>query len=83
MCRFGNVRFSSDIFRALRYLFNIKPTVSKLQKCNTSIIILGAYFYGMTSKGLNVLDHMYMAEVVAMILVTAMTIQVKFLISIF
>jgi len=31
----------------------------------------------MTSNGLNVLDHMYMAEVVAMILVTAMTIQVN------
>lgn len=31
----------------------------------------------MTLKGLNILDHMYMAEVVAMILVTAMTIQVK------
>jgi len=31
----------------------------------------------MTSDGLNVLDHMYMAEVVAMILVTAMTIQVN------
>lgn len=38
---------------------------------------LGAYFYGMTSSGLNVLDHMYMAEVVAMILVTAMTVQVN------
>ncbi|XP_025199207.1 phospholipid-transporting ATPase ID isoform X2 [Melanaphis sacchari] len=38
----------------------------------------GAYFYGMTSSGLNVLDHMYMAEVVAMILVTAMTVQVAF-----
>ncbi|VVC36361.1 Hypothetical protein CINCED_3A000306 [Cinara cedri] len=38
----------------------------------------GAYFYGMTSNGLNVLDHMYMAEVVAMILVSAMTIQVAF-----
>lgn len=31
----------------------------------------------MTSSGLNVLDHMYMAEVVAMILVTVMTVQVK------
>ncbi|XP_026804746.1 phospholipid-transporting ATPase ID isoform X3 [Rhopalosiphum maidis] len=38
----------------------------------------GAYLYGMTSSGLNVLDHMYMAEVVAMILVTAMTVQVAF-----
>ncbi|XP_050428508.1 phospholipid-transporting ATPase ID [Adelges cooleyi] len=38
----------------------------------------GTYFYGMTSSGLNVLDHMYMAEVVAMILVTVMTIQVAF-----
>ncbi|XP_060873130.1 phospholipid-transporting ATPase ID isoform X1 [Metopolophium dirhodum] len=38
----------------------------------------GAYFYGMTSNGLNVLDHMYMAEVVAMILVTVMTVQVAF-----
>ncbi|XP_050535575.1 phospholipid-transporting ATPase ID isoform X2 [Daktulosphaira vitifoliae] len=38
----------------------------------------GTYFYGMTSDGLNVLDHMYMAEVVAMILVTAMTVQVAF-----
>jgi len=38
---------------------------------------LGTYFYGMTSSGLNVLDHMYMAEVVAMILVTVMTIQVN------
>lgn len=43
---------------------------------------LGAYFYGMTSNGLNVLDHMYMAEVVAMILVTAMTIQVNVFLSI-
>lgn len=38
---------------------------------------LGAYLNGMTFMGLNILDHMYMAEVVAMILVTAMTIQVK------
>uniref|UniRef100_A0A2S2QFH4 Phospholipid-transporting ATPase n=1 Tax=Sipha flava TaxID=143950 RepID=A0A2S2QFH4_9HEMI len=36
----------------------------------------GAYYYGMTSNGLNVLDHMYMAEVVEIILVTAMTAQV-------
>lgn len=41
------------------------------------VLVPGVYFNGMTSNGLNVLDHMYMAEVVAMILVTAMTIQVN------
>lgn len=45
------------------------------------MVPIGAYFYGMTSNGLNVLDHMYMAEVVAMILVTAMTMQVGVLSS--
>lgn len=72
----GDVRFASDIFCALWYLLYLILSYLRFH-FNKIFLFLGAYFYGMTSSGLNVLDHMYMAEVVAMILVTVMTVQVN------